>query len=158
MKNRITLFAVLTALVLSLTAFVQLSKKEMATGKWQMTSFKMDSNPAEIFIQQMPEEARAQMLEKYEAEMKEACKKSHLTLSEDGKYVFLMSLGKTPKEEKGSWSLSKDGKTITFMADDSEEEEEEVMNVLELSNNVLSLEVTQEEGGTSMTISMEFKK
>ncbi len=156
MKNRITLFAVLTALVLSLTAFVQLSKKEMATGKWQMTNLEISPNPMEAFVSQLPKEQQAMFWEKWDAEIKESCKVSHLSLNADGTYELVLKTGKEVSEETGTWSINSDGKSITFIEEGTEEED--VLEVRELSSDSLTLAMSEEGEGNEMTIIMEFAK
>jgi len=117
--------------------------KAIAAQKWGYDVDAMIS----MMVEQTPEEKRSEITDEQKAKMKEGISKAYMELMADGTYMGMSPFG---QEEKGTWTLSEDGKTLTTKEEGKDKEE--TLTVKELSAEKMVLETG--EGEKKVTVTM----
>lgn len=117
------------------------SAKDNLVGKWQVSDIDMSA-----MMESVPEEQKA-FMESMLPMMEEAMKSMTMEFSADGKVITKSSMMGQETEEEGTWTLSDDGKTLSF----DNEGKEQTMEITELTANKMVVNIKEDETTFSMT-------
>lgn len=118
--------------------------KDMLAQKW---GYDGDAILAKM-VEQATEEEKKAMTDEMKSKMKESFSKGSMEFKADGTYINTDDKG---KEEKGTWTLSEDGKTLTTKKEGSDKEQ--VIAVKELTADKMVGEMKN--GERTMTVVMK---
>lgn len=117
------------------------SAKDNLVGKWQVSDIDMSA-----MLESVPEDQKA-FMESMLPMMEEAMKSMTMEFSADGKVITKSSMMGQENEDEGTWTLSDDGKTLSFDTDGKKEE----MEVTELTATKMVVNVKEDDAEFSMT-------
>jgi len=117
------------------------SAKDNLVGKWQVSEVDMSA-----MLESIPEEQKA-FMESMLPMMEEAMKSMTMEFSADGKVITKSSMMGQENEDEGTWTLSDDGKTLSF----DNNGKKESMEITELTASKMVVKVKEDETEFSMT-------
>ena len=137
--------------VLMLVMFVAFTACGGGGGKASLLTQNAWKIDFDAMLESMPEAQKKLMTDETKKKARESMEKGIVTFKKDG---TMSSTDPSGKEQKGTWKLSEDGKSMTWT--DEKTKKETVNKVVELSSGKLVLEIAQ--GKQSMKMSFKAAK
>lgn len=141
MKN-LGLFS-LAMVFFALSSFIVV-KKETIIGSWRVEKVDLSA-----MIMNLPDEDKP-MMEKFLPLFEESFKTIEMTFEKTGNHTISNSIVGAAEEDKGTWSLSEDGQTITTMVNGAESvytiesaTDKTLVIVFELEGDMIKLEMVK---------------